>query len=633
MIRSRVASAAALLLLAWAALWGPAALAQTSSPSPSPSGSGAAPSPTGSASPSASPAAQTEALALLVSAEPSTVVAGEETVLVAQVTNTGTATLASVSLTLSLPEELELVSSFPDGTGTGDAYTIALGPLDAGESAVAQATALALTPAPAARVLATATGGTAAAEGSVPVEVVVEGGGTGGLTVESRARRVLSQVGEMVHYDVTVSNEGVADLEDSLVVDVAPMEIDVVSVDLVDEVEAVQIGESGGRHDIVWNVGSLPAGSSVTLPWDGRAVRAGDLKAVNSVRGLVGTTEATRSASESFLAEEGPQAVANPHFEPIEERVVTFVDPPPSDPDARAATQPGVVLPLTGVSISRLVVGAVLLLFGGLLLLVGARLAPRASRKAIIATVLVGLAGAACVSGGGDDPTGAAGRVTPRTFGTDDPRDDEEARVKGERIVRGEDEDEDPPATPAPTPVPPATPAPSATPAPPVAPATATPPPVVAAPATGAAPAPDPAPLRVVRVVETTLEDLPVQTQGSRTGNNTVSFGWDEAAGGITSATSGTRFVRDGSSDLFTDLTAEDGTVVNRITLRNLEEATRLRVHGRLVHEVYEGTRLVARLRSEPLDVVLAPGGQVSASFSFLVPTGQYTVQAAFESA
>jgi uncharacterized repeat protein (TIGR01451 family) len=566
-----------------------------------------------------------------LNAEPSTIDVDAETLLVAQATNTGTASLPATTLTLAIPEQLEVLSSFPKGRGTGDSYSIDLGPLDPGESAVAQVTALGVTPVEGALVTASVAGGSATAQDTTAVSVV-EGGAVGALTVASRTRGMLTPVGAMVHYEVTVANEGRDDLENVLVVDVAPREVDVVSVDLIDEVEAVQIGESRGRHDIVWNVGSLPAGSSVTLPWDGRAVDAGDLRAVNSVRGLIGTTETTRSTSESFLADEGRSAVDNPPFEPIKERVVTFVDPPPSGPAAAAAGTQPVVLPFTGVSISRIFFAGVLLVFAGLLVAIGSRLATGASRRAVTAAVLAGLLGVACVSGGADDESisGAAQGATPRTFGTDDPRDDE-ARVKGERIVRGEDDGADD-ATAAPASAPPATAAPpTATPPPPAAP-TSTAPPAVAAPATAPAPAADPAPVRTVTVVTTELEDLPVVTQGSRDGDNTVSFSWDETAGGITAATSGRRVSARTGSELLTNLTAEDGALVNRVTLRNTAEATRLAVRGHLVHQIYEGSRLVARVRSEHVDVTLAPGGAVTALFSYLVPAGDYTVRAAFES-
>jgi uncharacterized repeat protein (TIGR01451 family) len=603
------------MLLAWAALLVPA-VAQTSSPSPSASGS-PAPSPSGSvtASPSPSGAAEREGLALLVSAEPDTIDVGDETVLVAQVSNTGTTTIDAASVEVDLPEELELITSFPAPASTsGNSHAFDLGSLDPGESAVAQITARGDAPVAGAVVAASATGGATTAADSTTVSVV-EGGGVGTLTVSSRTRSVLAQVGDMVHYEVTVSNEGDEDLENVLVVDVAPQEIDVFSVDIVDEVEAVQIGESGGRHDIVWNVGSLPAGTSVRLPWDGRAAQAGDLRAVNSVRGLVGTTETTRSTSESFLGAEGARDVENPPFEPIEKKIVTFEDPGTAGEVAqRAATQPGVVLPFTGTSVSSLLLAAVLLVFGGLLLLVGAQLVAPESRKAVAAAILAGLIGAACVSSG-DDPAGdAAPQASPR--------------VKGERIVRGESpepEAETPvPATPPPSPTATATAAPTAP------PTTTTPPPVVAAPPTAPVPV-DPAPVRVVRVVTTELEDLPVETQESRDGDNTISFGWDEAAGGVTSASSGTRFVRGSGSELLTDLSSNGGAIVNRLTLRNTREAARLSVEGRLVHEVYSGSTLVARLRSEPVDVVLAPGGAVVARFSYLLPAGDYVVQTSFE--
>ncbi|MDQ3956716.1 MAG: hypothetical protein M3273_00170, partial [Actinomycetota bacterium] len=108
--------------------------------------------------------------------------------------------------------------------------------------------------------------------------------------------------------------------------------------------------------------------------------------------------------------------------------------------------------------------------------------------------------------------------------------------------------------------------------------------------------------------------------------------GWDEPSREILGATSGTRFVEDSSTELLTDLTTRDGTIVNRVVLRNTASATRLGVKGRFVHEVFDGSHLVARLRSAPVDVVLSPGGTVSGTFSYLLPTGDYTIQTAFES-
>lgn len=627
MTRSRVASAAALLLVATAALWVPAAGAQTPDPSPSASATPAA-SPSGS-SPTTAPAA--ESLAVLVSAEPETIEAGHETVVVAQVTNTGDAP-ADATLEVVLPAELELVTAFPrPATSDGVTMTFALGTIAPGDSAVAQITALGIDVVPAATVTATATAGNATATDSVDVMVVVTGA-AGGLKVTSRAEDVLTQVGSMARYVVTVTNDGSEDLENVLVVDLAPQELEVVSVDIVDEVEAVQIGHNLGRYDIVWNVGSLPAGASIDLPWDGRVVRAGDLTAVNSVRGLLGQNESVRSTSRSFLAAEGARDVKNPPFEPIEKRVVRFVDPDPVvDPQSRATTEPGAVLPFTGSSVPRFVLAGILFVLAGALIAGGARLAPPGAAKPLAGAVLAGLVFVACVSGDGD-PVAGGGGATPRTFGTDDPRD-QEPRVKGERIVRGGEEDEATAApTDPPTTTPPSTPAP-ATATPVAPPATSAPPAVVAAPtAPPATDAPEPEPVRVVEIVRIGLEDLPVQTLGSRAGDNTVSFGWDESLGGITAASSGTRFVRGSGAELLTDLTTDDGSIVNRLTLTNTHDDARLHVKGRLVHEVYSGGRLVARLRSAAIDEVFAPGGSVVARFSYLVPTGDYVVEAHFES-
>ncbi|MDQ3958243.1 MAG: DUF11 domain-containing protein, partial [Actinomycetota bacterium] len=313
MARSRIALAVVFLALALAVLVVPAG-AQTPAPSPSASGSASASpsaSPTAASASSSSPAEQTESLAVLLSAEPRTLGIDREGTVVAQVSNTGNTTIDAVLLDVTLPAEVEFVSSFPSSSGSsGRTRSFSLGPLDPGESAVAQITIRGTSAVTDAPVTARVAGDTATAEASALLSVV-EGAEPDGLEVTSRSRQVLAQVGSMVHFEVTVSNEGDEDLDGVLVVDVAPREIDVFSVDLVDEVEAVQIGESGGRHDIVWNVGSLPAGSSVTLPWDGEAVRAGDLHAVNSVRGLLGTSEAARGRSDTFLAAEGPRDVEN----------------------------------------------------------------------------------------------------------------------------------------------------------------------------------------------------------------------------------------------------------------------------------------------------------------------------------
>ena len=621
MTRSRVASAAAVLLVAIAALWAPAAGAQTPSPSPSTSASGSpAPSPSGSSS-SPATAPERESLALLLTAEPATIEVGHETVLVAQVTNTGTGVAEGTRLDVALPVELDLVEAFPAPADSDRrSASFALGPLDPGDSTVVQITARGTDVVPNAAVTATATSGAATATDSVDVMVVVTGV-AGGLNVTSRSEDVLTQVGSMARFVVTVTNDGSEDLEDVLVVDLAPEELEVVSVDIVDEVEAVQIGETLGRYDIVWNVGSLPAGASIELPWDGRAIRPGDLTAVNSVRGLVGVgNETVRSTSRSFLANEGPRDVANPRFEPIEKRVVRFVDPGPgADPEARATTPPGAVLPFTGSSPSRFLFAGVLFMIAGALILGGARLAPEGSAKAVAIAALAGLVFVACVS---RDEANDRAATTAGPLAT--------PQVKGERIVRGEDGQATAAPTDAPATTPPATtPPPVATPAPPAATSA---PPVVAAPtappvATGA---PDPEPVKVVEIVRIGLEDLPVESLESRDGDNTVSFVWDESAG-ITGASSGTRFVRGSGAELLTDLTTHDGAIVNRLTLTNTHDDVRLEVEGRLVHEVYSGSRLVARLRSAPIDEVLAPGGSVTARFSYLVPTGDYVVRAHFE--
>ncbi|HYO61905.1 MAG TPA: hypothetical protein VEU29_08415, partial [Actinomycetota bacterium] len=176
MTRSRVASAAAVLLLAWAALLVPQALAQTPSPSPSPSGASPSPSASGATpSPTASP--ERESLALILSAEPTTIEMGGETVVVAQVTNTGTGTVEEATLDVTLPRELELVSAFPaPASSAGASHSFELGPLDAGDSVVVQIDARGTDVVADAVVSATAIAGAVTASDTAGVSVVVTGG-------------------------------------------------------------------------------------------------------------------------------------------------------------------------------------------------------------------------------------------------------------------------------------------------------------------------------------------------------------------------------------------------------------------------------------------------------------------------
>ncbi|MDQ3953744.1 MAG: hypothetical protein M3279_12415, partial [Actinomycetota bacterium] len=137
MTRSRIASAAALVLLALAVLLAPGAGAQT--PSPSASGSPSAEPSGTTSSPAAEPAR--ESLALLLSAEPATLEVGDETLLAAQLTNTGNVTV-DAGLAVELPAELELVDAFPaPASSDGTTHTFALGPVDAADSVVVQLTA------------------------------------------------------------------------------------------------------------------------------------------------------------------------------------------------------------------------------------------------------------------------------------------------------------------------------------------------------------------------------------------------------------------------------------------------------------------------------------------------------------
>jgi len=131
--------------------------------------------------------------------------------------------------------------------------------------------------------------------------------------------------------------------------------------------------------------------------------------------------------------------------------------------------------------------------------------------------------------------------------------------------------------------------------------------------------------------VVVTAQDLPSDSLGATPADNTIDFGWDEVARRVTHAQSGRVLLSGATAELLVDVALEGDSLDSTATLRNTSEDRRLLVRGRLVLEIFDEDNLIAQLHSEHLDVVLTPGGELTAEFSFLLPNGEYQLAGRFE--
>jgi len=415
------------------------------------------------------------------------------------------------------------------------------------------------------------------------------------VSVSSSASTLVAQVGDEIGYTVTVANRSDEDLDDVVVVDLVPAEVDVVGVSVTEDVEATQVGSSATGEDIVW-VLDVAADQTIELGWRGRAVAAGDLVAENEVTLKVDQDVVSRDESASYLAAAARGPVSNPPVPKVRKRVVTHVRVPANSPAAAAAG--GSVLPVTGAAIALWLSTASLLIAAGLAMLVWAR-GGRRSRM-ITALVCVSIATAACTMG-----NEAPDRAAPPAASAS-PEGEVEDRVKGKRIERNDADDDNGAADTTGT-----------------APDTVD---VADVPAETTVPA-----TVVVPVVTYELEpaDLPTETLASRPGDNNASFEWSADDRTMGTAVSSTVYTRDATVGILFSLREEGGQLVTDVTLTNLSDDNRLHVDGRLVYDVV-GDAGTAHLESDPIDVVLNPGGSTTATFRYLLPTGSYSSSAAF---
>ncbi|MDQ3985069.1 MAG: hypothetical protein M3280_01025 [Actinomycetota bacterium] len=620
--------------------------APTPTPSPSPSpepepSPSATPQPDPGASPSPSPeprpSAPTEtpppeelqggeeqgARELLVEAQasPARIEVGEETTVSARVTNEGDEVEEDLEVGLVLPGALEFVSADPPGArvhedpdSTFVGFT--LGDLSPDESVVVSVTARGLEEDESVTVSVEARSAAVTAFDTATVAIEAP---AGALVVTSRPTDLLSEVGGNAGFVVTVTNAGDSVLRNVSVVELVDRELHVVSANLPPGVDAVQVGRSGRREDIVWIINELTKDKTIALKWGAVVAEAGDLAATSTVTATADNSPPATSETTSYVAVDTGGGTDNPEVEGRTKRIVTrekVVERPlikkrvPLDSIPPGAT----VLPFTGIDPWGIAVSALVLIFTGVALLRIASARVRPKRLAASSLLLL-LVATACVSNDGG-PDGAAPEVSPRVKGRQIERGDGGGERDEPAPTPGED-DRDAPGGPTgpdegPGPLPPedddeSEPEPDEV--------------VVLVPGE-----PEVRFVRRVRVETVDERDLPIRQVGSiRSGP--ARFTWNDAAAAMGGAASAR--ARTGVAEVTTTL-ADDGTGIRAtVTLRNISTGTRLAVDGRLSLQITGGVSEI--LTGSASRRVLNPGGELSESFTFRLPSGTYGARAVFQ--
>ena len=596
------------------------------SPAPDP-----LPTPT-EAAPSEGPASAGEegARGLDVTAEavPASIEVGDQTTISARVTNSGEEVEEDLEVGVVLPGALEFVSSNPSGArvhedpnSTFVGFT--LGDLAPGDSVDVSVTAAALEADESVTVSVEARSAALTAFDTATVEIDEP---DGALLVTSRATDLLSEVGGGASFVVTVTNIGDAVLKNVSVVELVAPELHVVSAALPSGVDAVQVGRSGRREDIVWIINDLDEDEAITLKWSAIVESAGDLAATSSVTATADNSPPASAESTSYMARDSGGGVENPKVEVRTKRVVRrerVVDRPlirkrvPSDSVPAGAT----VLPFTGIDpwgIATVAVG--LILTGAALLRIASR---RVEPKRLTAAAfLLVLVATACVSNDGGER--AAPEVSPRVKGRQIERGDRPGDDQGDPGAEAGDDDGAQPGAPPD----------AADDTGPAAPDAGD----GTGPTTDGLDDPDEVVVLVpgepevrfvrrVRVETIGATDLPVAEVGSL-GSGPATFTWNDAAGALGSATSS----RTGTDLARVATTLADGGpgITATVTLKNISTRTRLAVGGRLSLRLSGGVSEI--LTTTVSERVLNPGGEVSESFTFRLPSGTYGARALYRS-
>jgi hypothetical protein len=537
------------------------------------------------------------------SASPASISVGEASTLQVTITNPSDTAALGVEVLVDLPAQLELVSAEPAPAGT-EPLSLALGDIAPGAAADARLVVMGV-----------------AAEGAGPVRFAVTADGrtfhhelfieVGDAVSEgvalSQSSPLLLQVGDAGSFSATVSNTTDTPLNDVVVVSEIAPELDVLGVTPIVEADAIQLGATPGGEDIVWVFETLAPGQEVNMTWTSRAAAPGDLEAGNEVTARVAGAPAASSSQDTYLGYvRGVRTDRSVAPAPVvRERVVTKLVPVSTEV---AAGVGGGVLPVTGWSPSFLGFGGIALIgLGGLLVWVSRGL--RSRRLALVLAGALLLTATACVSDetttGGSDGT-AAPAASPSVGEDagegaetkDEKKDEKKDEVLGLRIDRPERSG---PGAPGADPIA----------EPPVEPVTQ----VVYEEVS-----------EVVSVVVPVAE-LPLETLGSRSGDNTLSFSW---TAGDLQATSGRVLSADATEELLVGISSDGDTLTATVEVANLADDRRLRVAGRLTLEVVASDGRSSSLTSAPIDVVLDPGASTVADLTFSLPSGSYTAKGTF---
>ena len=394
------------------------------------------------------------------------------------------------------------------------------------------------------------------------------------------AATFLGEIGEIVQYTVHAE---VAEASENLVVTVSvPPEMDVSSVPLDDQAEAISASRHGTKEDIVWVVGDVTAGQAVDFHWSAEVTEPGDLMATAVANAKTDAAKASES-TDTFLAARADVATTKAEPTKVLGKIIKMVPVTIPAPD-------GAVLPVTGWSPTGWLWTSIACVgLGSLLLLIG--LARSGARRTGALVVALGIL-TSCTPA--QDETVTAPPETQSTPEAADEADEPPAdEVKGKRIFNN-----DPAATTEGLPVPAAE---------------------------------EPAVITIYkRVITDAPADLDLVTQDDRAGDNSLSFTWAEPDREVATATSGVIFTPEQISSLTVGLEWDTDGLNSGVTLENTSSEP-LRVQGELILEIAGPGGVGEKLNSGPVDVVLAPGGLVQVSYRYLLPTGEYTLISSFE--
>jgi uncharacterized repeat protein (TIGR01451 family) len=595
---------------------------ETETPPPQPS-----PTPTGEETPAQQAASDPAAAGLsIVGSSPTTgVEVGDRMAVVVEVANLSSEA-KTLTLSVTLPEQLGYISSVPPGfiagggpPPLGEFVGIDLGTIESGETteATLELEALDRAPTGGALILFEVAGDGDAATTDLVVDIAEGDGPTPALTLSAAPPSdILGEIGDQLDYGLTVANTGDEVLEDVIVVERVPPEVRVVAAPLVKGIDAVQVGRFLAREDIVWVIEELNADERVRLPWRGVVQKAGDLEALASATASARRTPRVRAQAKSYLASPDiPSAPVNPPFTPIARRIPIEVEVP--------ASSSGSLLPFTGAGIwGWAVAGILIVLFGVAIYRFGLPTARGKRVPGLLALVCV--VAVACFSSSDREPSATGspevqGRRIERGEGgeptTVDPEDEngsnesdgddapvDENGQDGDAPPTTDVDDDDSPFTDGPS---------------------SDDPPNEADEDEGTE--------TVTRFVvdEITLADLPVESAPTTTGSS-GSFVWNESARRVTTAASSRSFVAGAPLSVITTVHDEGGTITANVTLVNESDDERISVDGSLSHSVSGPGGVLADLDSDAIDTLLSPGGRVTATFEYLLPSGAYNVSGSF---